>query len=151
VQTIIADLRSASALVSETQDIRSDWGERFYSLDEVGLQSSISILEPAVRALTEIAEDWQRQLLKLVISDRSQVDFWREFYQKCMAARDRAFQSFGRIQGFQIDGLSQLDPEIDWLDPLDELARLIQKGRNPGSFLVKLLLSKKAKVLYENV
>lgn len=147
---LVADLRTANTLFSEAQDVHSDWGQSLMLLDEHELMPTVAVLESAIRGLSQFNE-WQQQILDLIALDSNQAQFWREFVAACTLLKGKAFNCFNRIQGFQLDGLSQLNSDEEWLDVLDELAAAIEKRLDLGGLLARFRLTKKAKFLYDTV
>ena len=118
VSRTLTDLRSATARADETEELRSDWDEKLQAAQTATLQVAVSTLEAALTDYRQIQEDWQHQILDLVVSDDSHKAFWRSFIKTCSGLRDQAFRSFEKHHGFQIDGVSALDPDPDWMEPL---------------------------------
>ena len=78
-------------------------------------------------------------------SEDSQQSFWSNFISACTELREKAFRCFERVQGYQIEGIPLLDAETEWADAVEELARVVVRGGNPGKFFTQLSLSKQAR------
>lgn len=105
LRKLVADLRTADTLFLEAQDVHSDWGQSLMLLDEHELMPTVVVLESAISGLSQFNE-WRQQILDLIALDSSQAQFWREFVAACTLIKEKAFNCFNRIQGFQLDGLS---------------------------------------------
>ncbi|NOS82775.1 MAG: hypothetical protein HOP32_14455 [Nitrospira sp.] len=151
IREILSELRTSKALVDETEPLRRDWSEKLASASHSELSEAVAVVETALTSLQQISEDWQSRILDLMVSEDSQQSFWSNFISACSELREKAFRCFERIQGYQIEGLSLLDAETDWADALEELARVVGRGGNPGKLFAQLSLSKQAKTLFQTV
>ncbi|MEI8015298.1 MAG: AAA domain-containing protein [Nitrospira sp.] len=151
IREILSELRTSKALVDETEPLRRDWSEQLASASHSELSEAVAVVEAALTSLQQISEDWQSRILDLMASEDSQQSFWSNFISACSELREKAFRCFERIQGYQIEGLSLLDAETDWADALEELARVVSRGGNPGKLFTQLSLSKQAKTLFQTV
>lgn len=151
IRETLSELRTSKALVDETESLRRDWSEKLASVSHSELSEAVTVIEAALTSLQQISEDWQRRILDLMVSEDSQQSFWSNFISACSELRVKAFRCFERIQGYQIEGLSLLDAETDWADALEELARVVVRGGNPGKLFTQLSLSKQAKTLFQTV
>lgn len=141
----LSELRASKALVNETEPLRRDWSEKLASASHSELSEAVAVLEAAITSLQQISEDWQRRILDLMASEDSQQSFWSNFISACTELREKAFRCFERVQGYQIEGIPLLDAETEWADAVEELARVVVRGGNPGKFFTQLSLSKQAR------
>lgn len=148
---LVADLRTADKLFVEAQDVHRNWGQQFMLLSKDELSLTVTILELAVSGLSQFNEEWEQLILDLIASDPRQAEFWREFLAACTVHKEKAFSCFKRTQGFQVDGLSQLDSDEEWLDVLDELATAIENRVDLSGLLSRFRLTKQARFLCDNV
>src|SRR5262249_41461834 len=71
ISRVFDDLRFASALAAETEDLREDWQSRLREAPPEEIVNVISILEPALADLKRLDSDWRLRLLNLMVSGES--------------------------------------------------------------------------------
>ncbi len=151
IRQTLSELRSSQAIVDETEALRTDWGSALISASQRDLCAIAAALEGGIIALRQASIGWQCRMLDLIAAEESQHVFWLNFITACSELRAKAFKCFERIQGYQIDGASQLDHETEWAQVIEELSRVVAKGGNPGKFFTQLSLSKPAKILFQTI
>jgi very-short-patch-repair endonuclease len=148
---LLSRLKTAQSLAAETEFQRAEWTVQLFSASEHQIAVAIETVELAQKTLSAMQEKWQQRMLELIAQEESQLLFWSNFIEACTELRHSAFKFFDRIQGHQIEGLATLDKAVEWIPAIDQLAKAVQKGKNPAGFFTNLTLSKEAKLLYQSV
>lgn len=133
----------------ESQALRTGWGKTFNTPSHNQIETAIDTLETSLSNLQDLQEDWQLRVLDLLATDEGQSDLWHDRLEALSKLYDHAFQAYRIMQGFEIQ-IANLPDDFDWEVALDELERLIDRGKDPGKWHSRLRLSKLAKQLFDS-
>lgn len=147
---VVSELKSHKAFSAETEELRNEWGNNLHTAEHTAIENTISVVEDALRALQDLKHPWQLQMLEFMVSETVQDNYWRDFYNKCSSYRENAWQSYQASHGYEVT-VDSLPTDIDITATLEEISRHVESGRNPSSFLVRIRLSKSAKLLYQSI
>ncbi len=147
---VVSELKSHKAFSVETEKLRNEWGNNLHTAERMVIENAINLLEDALRLLQELKHPWQFKVLEFMVSESVQDNYWRDFYNKCRSYWEKAWQSYQASRGYEIT-VDSLPADIDITPALEEISRHVDNGRNPSSFLVRIRLSKSAKLLYQSI
>ena len=146
----VAELQAFARLSAETETLKSEWDSRLDQANRIDLENAISLLEKALADFCKITESWQSKILALIVSEKAQDDYWQTFLLKCNTYRNSAWQSYQAIQGYEIKTESY-PPDSDITAALEELERVVMKGRKPSRLITRITLSKTARLIYDSI
>jgi hypothetical protein len=146
----ISELKALVELLVESENLRDHWDERINKTEQQDVKKIISILEAALSEFEKMKDSWQFKILELITTEKNQHDYWQNVLQMCENYRNSAWQSYQLIQDCQIE-IGGLSPDLEVNAALEELDRLISKGRKPTGLIAKLTLSKAAKEVFRKV
>jgi very-short-patch-repair endonuclease len=143
----IAEQRYLTTLAAETEELRSEWEEEIRHAECAEIEGAQGVLQNALRSLRELKHPWQLKLLGLIASEVNQDNFWHDFLRQCISSKEIAWEQYDRIKAFNII-VDDFPPELDIDAALEELRRIIKKGRNPSNWLTRITMSKGAKLAF---
>ncbi|MBI4379097.1 MAG: AAA family ATPase [Nitrospinae bacterium] len=146
----VSRLKASLNLSVETEDLRSNWNSQLKQAKRDDIEKAILLLEEALTELYEIKESWQFKILDLIVSVIAQDNYWQSFIKRCSSYRDSAWQAYQVIQGCEIT-VENLSPDFDVNAAIEELEHIIKKGKKPSNWIIRISLSKAAKLLYDSV
>lgn len=147
---MVSELKSHKVLSAETEELRNEWDGDLHNVDREEIEKAINLLEDALRGLQEMKHPWQFKVLEFMVSETVQDNYWRDFYNKCNAYRNNAWKSYQASRGYEIT-VDSLPSDMNITVALEELSHHVERGRNPSSFLIRIRLSKAAKLLYQSI
>ena len=147
---ILAELRSLRALTLETEQLRSEWGEKLDQARYADLTNAKALLEEALQSLHDLRHPWQLKILELTESGVNQDEFWRALSKQCTAYKELAWKAFKIIQRYKIL-VKDIPSDLDIEATVEELSRKIKSGKRPNNWLTRITLSSGAKLLFDSV
>jgi len=145
----IARWKEHSELVRETAELRAGWGQLASAGSDM-VDEAIALLEKAMDEMNGIESPWQYRMLELMVSSGTQYNYWKDFLEKLRVLREKAWGAYRAMQGFEIED-GGLPENVDVSVALQQLDKIVKKGRRPSSLLCRITLSKDAKIFYEHV
>jgi len=140
----IAELRYLTNLAAETEELRSQWGEQLREAECAHIRDTQVLLQNALRQIDELKHLWQKTILRLISSEINQNNFWHDFLRQCTSSKDISWKEYNKIKAFRIL-VKDMPRNIDVDVALEELMRIVQKGRNPSNWLTRITMTEGAK------
>jgi len=146
---MLSQLHILSLRIEESEELRTEWGRTFNTPSHNQIETAIDTIETSLSNLQDLQEDWQLRILDLIATDEGQSDIWHDRLEALTKLYDHAFQSSRIMEGYEIQ-IANLADDFDWEVALDELERLIDKGKDPGKWHSRVRLSKLSKHLFDS-
>src|SRR3990170_5372788 len=146
----VSKWHSFNPIITETQNLRLDWGECLSVALSEDINNLASMLKEALHSLHKLINEWQTNILDLMVTEGNQDTFWHDFSEKCISLQDSIWKAYQSKQGYKIvTGELPIDLDID--AALEELGRTVGNGENPSNWLTRIGLSRAAKILFDTV
>ncbi len=146
---MVGELKSFAKLSGETEELRAEWGEQIKHAEFNAINEAQALLQNALIVIKELKRPWQLRILSLISMETNQDIFWHDFVKQCRSSRDVAWKHYNRIKAHRVVG--DMPPDFD-IDPaLEELSRIVAKGRNPSKWLTRITMSKEAKLAFSSI